>query len=266
MNSNKFFFNKSLGQNFLIDKNIISKISKFILELKPARVIEIGPGRGDISRLISHNIPLILIEKDKRLIKNLKDILPQSRIITADIRDIDLKDFEISSKDIIFSNLPYSSSTSILQYLLLKQPLCGFYILMFQREVARRIRAKTNEKDYGYISIISRLFCNIKKLLSLSPGVFFPAPKVHSELLLLSPHNNNLLDINLIDDFTIFIKKAFSQKRKKLKSSLGGLYTLMDKNFEKYLEKRPQEISIEEYILLFNKIESKQSKLNKPVQ
>ncbi len=255
MEPNKFYFKKALGQNFLTDKNIIRKIAGIINDLNPGRIFEIGPGRGDIAMLFEDRIDLVLIEKDERLIDDLRKKLKSAEIINSDIRDIHLEDYSVSDNDLLFSNLPYSSSTSILQHLLSAQPPFGNYLLMFQKEVAERIRADANDRDYGYISIFTSLFCSIRKLFTLPPSVFFPRPKVFSELLLLTPHKKRYFSTRRdIERFCTFIKTAFSKKRKKLKSNLCPFYHFCG-DISGLVDLRPHQLSMEEYIELFNRLQ-----------
>lgn len=258
MDNQKFYHKKSLGQNFLTDKNIIKKISGFILDLKPARFFEIGPGNSDIAKIISPHIPSIVIEKDQRLYSIIKGAIPDSEIIISDIRDIDFYNYNISGEDLLFSNLPYCSATNILQYLIMYQPHFGNYILMFQREVAQRIMAKEHTRNYCYISVITQLLFNVRKLLSLSPSVFSPKPKVHSELLLFRPHHKyRFKEPILLIAFTDFIKKAFSQKRKKLKAVLKMDSHRIDDKIRDLMERRPHQISVEDYLYIFNQMQAR---------
>ncbi len=256
MDNNRFYFKKSLGQNFLTDRNIMAKIAGIILGLEPQRVFDIGPGEGRIAEMLAGRLPLVLIEKDERLIKDLENRLPGSVIINSDIRDIKLNDYAVCGNDLLFSNLPYSASTSILQFLLRQRPQFGNYILMFQREVARRLKAPVNDSNYGFISVFTQLHCRVKSLFTLPPSVFKPKPEVYSELVHLVPVNKVYFRNEKEEqEFYGFVKRAFSQKRKKLRSNIPAL-RIIEGEKGRLSQMRPHQVSPEEYLALFTQIQA----------
>ena len=186
---------KSLGQNFLLDKNIIKKIVDVGKINSHDNIIEIGPGTGNLTEFILKKQPkkIILIEKDYKLIKSLYEKFNDS----VNIENEDILNFQIKNtskeKFIIYGNLPYNISTEILAKWITddeKFESTNKLIFMFQKEVADRILAKINSKNYGRLSIISNWRLNIKKEFDISPKSFFPKPKVDSTLLSFVPRKN----------------------------------------------------------------------------
>ncbi len=186
---------KSLGQNFLIDIDVIEKICNSGNINENNNVLEIGPGTGNLTEFILQKKPkkFYVIEKDERLINNLKKKFDKKlTIINEDILRYDLK--SLSDKDlVIFGNLPYNISSQILANFISYSYSEFSYkklVLMFQKEVADRILAEENSKNYGRLSIFSSWKLNIKKIMDISPSSFFPKPKVMSSLLIFEPKIN----------------------------------------------------------------------------
>ena len=183
---------KSLGQNFLIDKNIIEKICNAGNLSQSDTVLEIGPGTGNLTEFILKKKPkkFYVIEKDERLIKNLSERFDNKLIIiNEDILNYDLKLLS-NTNLIIFGNLPYNISSQILINFINYSSSKFSYkklVLMFQKEVADRILAEDNSKNYGRLSIFSSSKLDIKKLMDIYPSSFFPKPKVMSSLLIFEP-------------------------------------------------------------------------------
>ena len=219
---------KSLGQNFLIDKKIIEKICNAGNLCINDNVLEIGPGTGNLTEYILQKKPkkFHVIEKDKRLIENLKKKFDKKlTIINNDILKYDLK--LLSNKDlVIFGNLPYNISSQILINFI-NYPFSKFsykkLVLMFQKEVADRILAEDNSKNYGRLSIFSSWKLDIKKLMDIYPSSFFPKPKVMSSLLIFEP-KNNYIKFNNSQNLEYITNIFFNQKRKMIKKPLNILF------------------------------------------
>ena len=189
---------KSLGQNFLTDKNIIQSIINVGNITKESVVLEVGPGTGNLTEFILKKKPkkIFVVEKDKNLVDLLnKKFKEKINIINEDILKFRLN--SISNQNlIIYGNLPYNISTKILIKWIEEQEKflsCEKLILMFQKEVAERILAKTNSKNYGRLSIISNWKLDIKKEFNISSKCFFPKPKVDSTLLSFEPKKNSFI-------------------------------------------------------------------------
>ena len=189
---------KSLGQNFLVDDNIINKIIKINNSLENKPVLEIGPGRGALTEKILEHKPkeLVAIEKDEDLFLFLKEKFKnfnQLKIINNDILNI-IKKKNLEKKVIVFGNLPYNISTQILASFILIDEWPPWYevlIFMFQKEVADRILAKSNSKEFGRLSVLCNWRLDVKKQFDVSKNCFFPKPKINSTVLSFKPKKNN---------------------------------------------------------------------------
>ena len=256
---------KSLGQNFLVDKNILQKIIN-IKNIENKTILEVGPGTGNLTSLILKKKPkkFIVIEKDNNLAKNLADKFEKEiTIINNDILKIDETSLS-NDKMIVFGNLPYNISTEILSKWIINLKQNFWFdclILMFQKEVANRIIAKFDSSDYGRLSIISNWKLNIKKICDISPLSFYPKPKIESSLLFFSPKQNYIKiknPINLQKITQVF----FNQRRKMLKKPFNQLFNGNKKIIEKLkidLNLRPQNIDCETYYKLTNEYENLRS-------
>ena len=240
---------KSLGQNFLIDKNIVKEIVGLGNIDSKSQVIEIGSGTGNLTREILSKNPkeLVLIEKDRMLFDKLKSIFSdKAKIINSDF--LKLKDHINLNNSIIFGNLPYNVSTQILTKLIsLYQNNNKFLklILMFQKEVADRIVAKPNTINYGRLSIISQWKLDIEKFKDVNSYCFRPIPKVKSTILVFKP-KNNFFKIKKVKNLEHVTNIFFSLRRKMIKKPLGILfnnYSLVSDKLNLNINDRPQKLS-----------------------
>ena len=252
---------KSLGQNFLIDKNILKKIVDVGNINSNDKVLEIGPGTGNLTEYIVKANPktIIVVEKDFNLTKLLKNkFKKKAKIINADILKIS-EDF-YNEKFIIYGNLPYNISTQILAFWCLSKKIkFKKLILMFQKEVADRIVAKVNTKNYSRITILSNWKFYIKKLFDINPECFSPRPKIKSSLLEFTP-KKNIVDIKYPKNIEKITNIFFSQRRKMVKKNFMKLF----KNFDEVsklvnirLTDRPQNIPIEKFLEIIKIFENK---------
>ena len=219
---------KSLGQNFLIDENILKKIISLI-KIENRSVLEVGPGTGNLTSYILKCFPkkVLVIEKDRELVIYLKKKFKDKiKIINEDILKIDEKNLE-EEKLIVFGNLPYNISTEILAKWILnlddKIFWFDYLILMFQKEVADRIISKFNSSKYGRLSILSKWKLDINKVCDIRPSSFSPRPKVNSSLLIFKPkviYHQFKNPKNLEKVTRVF----FNQRRKKLKKPFKILF------------------------------------------
>jgi 16S rRNA (adenine1518-N6/adenine1519-N6)-dimethyltransferase len=241
---------KSLGQNFLIDKNIIKSIVN-IGDIKKNNVIlEVGPGTGNLTEYILKKNPkkIFVIEKDSNLVNLLNGKFSDKiNILNKDILKFDLNNIS-KEKIIIFGNLPYNISTKILTQWITTHEKFKCYkklILMFQKEVADRILAKTNSRNYGRLSIISNWRLNIKKEFNISPQCFFPKPKIDSTLLSFVP-KKEFYYIKNPENLEKITRIFFNQRRKMIKNPLKQIFKNPEKvavNFKLNLNLRPQNLS-----------------------
>ena len=223
-----FSAKKSLGQNFLIDQKMINLITEVGDISSKDIVLEVGPGTGNLTEKILEKKPkdFILIEKDKRLV----DLLNQRygnkiNIFNEDILKFSYKNY-YDKKLVIFGNLPYNISTQILAKWIKIQNLdkfCKRFVLMFQKEVADRIIAKTNTKNYGRLSIFANWKMNIEKIIDIEPISFKPAPKVKSTLLMFTP-KKKFFELNDPKNLEHVTNIFFSQRRKMIKKPLKFLF------------------------------------------
>ena len=257
---------KSLGQNFLIDQNIIDKIIN-IVEIKDKSILEIGPGTGNLTKNILEKNPkkLIVIEKDNDLAKLLKKNLEDSvKIINDDVLKIDENKLDVDILT-VFGNLPYNISTEILCNWILNIKNKNFWfdnlVLMFQKEVADRIIAKFNTKNYGRLSILSNWKLEIEKICDVQPSSFFPKPKVDSSVLLLKP-KLNFFPLTNPKNLEKLTRIFFMHRRKMLKKSYnllfnGNLEIANKLNLD--LSLRPQNLNFETYYKLSKEYENLRS-------
>ena len=240
---------KSLGQNFLIDNKVIEIIAEAGSIDKNDNIIEVGPGNGALTEKIFEKKPqqLIVIEKDIRLVKILKDKFGKSiTILNEDMMKISYENY-FKNNLIIFGNLPYNISTQILAKWIKIQHLekfCKKLVLMFQKEVADRIIAKSNSKYYGRLSILSNWKMSIEKIIDIEPKSFRPQPKVKSTLLSFVP-KSKYFEINNPKNLEHITNIFFNQRRKMIKKPMKYLF----KNFEEIskelsidLKLRPQNL------------------------
>ena len=247
---------KSLGQNFLIDKNIIDKIINTV-PIANNEILEVGPGTGNLTKQILKSDPrkMFLVEKDTVLAEYLKEIIDERvTIYNEDILRFDEKNLA-KSKIIVFGNLPYNVSTEILSSWitnLKNEYWFSDLILMFQKEVADRIVAKFNTSAYGRLAILVNWRLNINKICDISPESFFPRPKIQSSLIHFTPKKNfaEIKDpINLEKITRIF----FNHRRKMLKKPFKQLFNENNNLLNKFnidLNLRPQNLDFDTYYKL----------------
>ncbi len=244
---------KSLGQNFLIDKNILEEIVN-IIPIKNKNILEIGPGSGNLTSYIINKNPkkLVVIEKDKYLASNLNNNFKnQIIIINDDILKVDEKNL-FKEKVIVFGNLPYNISTEILNKWILNLDNNFWFdhlILMFQKEVADRIIASFNTSAYGRLSILTNWKLNIKKIFDVKPGAFSPKPKIDSTLLFFTP-KKNFEKIDNPKNLEKITRIFFNHRRKMIKKPFNQLFNGDQKILHKLkinLNLRPQNLDLNTY-------------------
>ena len=256
---------KSLGQNFLIDKNIIDKIIN-IVSITDNEILEVGPGTGNLTKEILKNNPskMYLVEKDTFLAEYLKDIIDERvKIFNEDILKFD-ENLLSKKKIIVFGNLPYNISTEILSTWIAKLKNDYWFsdlILMFQKEVADRIIARFNTSAYGRLSILTNWRLNINKICDISPESFSPRPKVQSTLIHFTP-KKKFADIKDPLNLEKVTRIFFSHRRKMLKKPFNQIFNgnndLLNKlNID--LNLRPQNLDFDTYYKLTTEYEKLRS-------
>ena len=256
---------KSLGQNFLIDKNILEKIIN-ITNIKNKTVLEIGPGTGNLTSYILKKKPkkIFVIEKDNYLAITLENKFKnQIMVINDDVLKIDETKL-FNDKVVVFGNLPYNISTEILSKWIINLKNNFWFeclILMFQKEVANRIIAEFNTSNYGRLSIISNWKLNINKICDVKPAAFYPKPKVDSTLLFFYP-KKNFVKINDPSNLEKITRIFFNQRRKMLKKPFNQLFNGNKNILNKLkidLNLRPQNLNLETYYKLVYEYENLKS-------
>ena len=257
---------KALGQNFLLDQNVTDKIirssltARGIPDFSGEDVFEIGPGPGGLTRAVLKTNPhsLTVIEMDERCIEIMQELQTVCgatlQIVNGDALEFDFGLKTERPKSIV-SNLPYHISVPLLLGFLRQMRNFNSLTLMFQKEVAERISAEPNNKNYGRLSVISQLVCKVKPLFNLNPNCFVPAPKIWSSVLLFLPQEN----IPTVEEFKKLEKiteAAFGQRRKMVRQSLKIL-----PNLEKACEiagvsltDRAENITPKQYLILAQNI------------
>ena len=219
---------KSLGQNFLIDKNVIEKIVNTV-EINNKNILEVGPGTGNLTREILKKKPkkIIVIEKDSELALLLQEKFKKKvSVLNNDILDIN-ENFLSDENFTVFGNLPYNISTEILCKWIVNLNKNKFWfnylVLMFQKEVANRIIAKYNTREYGRLSILTNWRLKVKKVCDVSPSCFQPKPKVESSLLLFEP-KENFFDFINSKNLEKITNVFFMHRRKMIKKPYKQLF------------------------------------------
>ena len=252
---------KSLGQNFLTDRNILEKIVN-VTTIRDKVVFEVGPGTGNLTSFILKNKPkkLFVIEKDNDLAENLNvNFGEQLTIINDDILNIN-ENLLFDDKVTVFGNLPYNISTEILSKWILNLKDNFWFdhlVLMFQKEVAERIIATFNKSTYGRLSILANWKLDVEKICDIKPQSFSPRPKIDSSLLFFTPKKKffKIKDPKNLEKVT---RVFFSQRRKMLKKPFNQLFNgdkkIID-NLKINLNLRPQNLDFETYYKLTSEYE-----------
>jgi len=254
----EFKHKKSLGQNFLMNKKILKKISS-LKDLQNHEVVEVGPGKGYLTEFIIKEKPskLILIEKDQRLNTILSDLTKNKdveiKLIIGDALKISMN--KLSKKKIILiGNLPYNIATTLILNWLKYINSFESIIVMVQKEVASRLSAEKKTKDYGRTSVLVQVLAEVKVRFDIAPENFFPKPKVYSSVIEIIPKEKIEFDYNKLDKF---LKLSFMHRRKTLKNNLSKISSnIEDKIFKCGVDPalRPEEISPNQFIKLSEKL------------
>ncbi len=245
---------KALGQHFLRDHNAIRRIVQAIPEA--ATAIEIGPGPGAITEALLTRVgSLAVIEMDDEFAAHWQSVAEKNATLSVIHGDVmQALDGAVTSvrPDWIVGNLPYNLSGP-LTAMLAAYSLSGGMVLMYQREVAERIAADSGSKTYGGLSVLVRHFYDVKRLLSLPPGAFSPPPKVHSAVILLTPHGKT--PACAYQSLQKTVRKGFAHRRKTITNNFRGLITAGQ--FEAIgidPRKRPEQLDYEHWVSITNQM------------
>ena len=247
---------KSLGQNFLVDRNILEKIVS-VTQITDKTILEVGPGTGNLTSFILKKKPrkIFVVEKDEDLANHLEETFKnQLTIINDDILKINESSL-FESKVTVFGNLPYNISTEILSKWITNSSKDLWFnnlILMFQKEVADRIIAKFDTSNYGRLSIISNWKLNVEKICDIKPDCFSPKPKIDSSLLFFSP-KKDFFKIKNPKNLEKVTRIFFNHRRKMIKKPFNQLFNGNQKVLDELninLNLRPQNLDFNTYYKL----------------
>jgi 16S rRNA (adenine1518-N6/adenine1519-N6)-dimethyltransferase len=247
---------KSLGQNFLVDRNILEKIVN-VTQITDKTILEVGPGTGNLTSFILKKKPkkIIVVEKDEDLANHLEETFKnQLTIINDDILKINESSL-FESKVTVFGNLPYNISTEILSKWITNSKEDFWFnnlILMFQKEVADRIIAKFDTSNYGRLSIISNWKLDVEKICDIKPDCFSPRPKIDSSLLFFSP-KKDFFKIKNPKNLEKVTRIFFNHRRTMIKKPFNLLFNGNQKVLDELnidLNLRPQNLNFNTYYKL----------------
>ena len=256
---------KSLGQNFLLDLNLTSKIARYAGDLSDCDVLEIGPGPGGLTRgLLAEGARKVLaVEKDTRCISALSEVQDaypgRLDVINADALELDVSQ-HLTAPVRIVANLPYNVGTELLVRWLTPETWPPFWeslTLMFQKEVAERITAAPGSKTYGRLGILAQWRCQCQTVMTLPPEAFSPPPKIHSAVVHLKRREEPLFPANP-KVLNRVVAQAFNQRRKMLRSALKNFVPDMEDHIVAAGLKptdRAEQVDIEGFCALARQIE-----------
>jgi 16S rRNA (adenine1518-N6/adenine1519-N6)-dimethyltransferase len=254
---------KRLGQNFLVDKNIQKKIINACEFKNSDTVLEIGSGRGELTKLIAERVSKVFaLEIDPFLCENLKVILkdfPNSQVINQDILRFDLRKYFCTTKQKlkVIGNIPYYISSPIIEHLIKFSDKISTIFITVQKEFALRIIANPGSKEYGSFSLFTQYYVEPKILFTIKKNSFYPVPKIDSAFLSIKIRKKPKVSVR--DEGLLFkiIRRAFNQRRKVLKNSLSGI--ISTQKLEQFFNKhnissniRPEDLSLEDFATLAN--------------
>ena len=276
--NNKHRAKKSLGQNFLVDKNYVEKIISALDLEKGETVIEIGAGQGALTKsLVSRAEKVIAIEIDGDMTSVLLEKFSSVEnfiLMEKDVLDVDFRALlslqSLPNKTKLVANLPYYVSTAILRHLIQHRSSFSRLVLMLQNEVVNRITAKTGDSERGFLTVLVEAYFESEKLFDVPPGAFYPKPKIWSSVIELVPRKSKIGNEDLYREI---VGLSFTQKRKTIKNNLksakgdlraaiekkGGLFKILE---EAEIEptRRAESISLREWLLLTDFIDEKTDK------
>lgn len=275
VNKHNFKFSKSLGQNFLIDDNVIDRILEGARLSETDRIIEVGPGIGTLTRemgKVAEN--LVAIEIDKTLIPILKETLADLdnvEVVNEDILKVDVQGLineKLNGGPVkLVANLPYYITTPIVMKFLEEDIPVTDIVVMVQKEVADRMNAKPSTKDYGALSVAVQYYCDTEIVAKAPRHMFVPQPNVDSIVIGLHVRDEKKYVVDNEEIFFKTVKASFGQRRKTLLNSLGGLGFLSKDQIREALQaanidekRRGETLSIDEFANLSNEINKFSSK------
>ncbi|AGR42546.1 16S rRNA (adenine(1518)-N(6)/adenine(1519)-N(6))-dimethyltransferase RsmA [Spiroplasma diminutum] len=260
------FAKKKFGQNFISDKNLIKKIIDILDQDEDHLIIEIGPGRGALTKeLVNRFAKVIAIEIDRDMEQILNSEISSNKfeLIMKDCLEVNFKELlqnEKFKKVSLISNTPYYITSEIIFRTLSISKNLNKAIFMVQKEVAQRICAKANEKNYNNLSVAAQLYSNVEYEFTVNKNMFKPIPKVDSAIISLTFNENNLSKVKDDIKFVSFVRKLFNNKRKTILNNLTNITNNKEKALD-ILNKininenlRPENINVEQFIEMYNEV------------
>jgi 16S rRNA (adenine1518-N6/adenine1519-N6)-dimethyltransferase len=249
---------KRFGQHFLSDQMVVHQIVDALAPAVGDHLVEIGPGQGALTLpVMKRTHHLEVIEIDKALIPILRERCAHQgdlKIYEADVLDIDLHDLKKDKRLLrVFGNLPYNISTPLIFHLLQQSALICDMLFMLQREVAERLVAKPDTKQYGRLSVMTQYHCQIDLLFEVSPHAFFPPPQVYSSVVRMIPYQQKphvAADYHLLETI---VRAAFNQRRKTIRNSLKDFLNDDDwAHLAIHPHLRAENLQVKDFVMLAN--------------
>lgn len=256
---------KYLGQHFLTDEHIAENIANALTEEGYHHVLEIGPGMGVLTKyLLKKKVKTTVLELDKESVAYLKDVFPIEQlhlnttkenfeIIEGDFLKKEIQQLFNQEQVAVIGNFPYNISSQIVFKAIENRAYVPEFAGMFQKEVAKRIAEKEGSKVYGILSVLTQAFYDVEYLFTVPPSVFNPPPKVDSGVIRLIRKKDYSLPVDEKLFFRV-VKTAFNQRRKMLRSSLKSFKLSDSLKEDPIFARRPEQLSVQEFILLTEKI------------
>ncbi len=255
---------KRFGQNFLHDQSVIDRIIDCIDPRPEDHIVEIGPGKGALTRqLVTKCGRLDTIELDRDLADYLARSLQQETNFhphQGDALKFNLSDISDKHHSLrVVGNLPYNISTPVIFHLLKQQELISDMTFMLQLEVVNRLAAKRNDRNYGRLGLMAQYYCSVEHLFNVPSAAFTPKPKVSSAIVRLIPHDHPPVSVKDVKELENVIRTAFTQRRKTLKNSLRNLITEPElQQLPLDLSLRPENLELAEFALIADAITARQ--------
>ena len=247
---------KHLGQHFLKDLQVAQRIAESLELTQPTPVLEIGPGMGVLTQFLLKDplVELTAVELDTESVVYLNEHYPELKVVSGDFLKMNLKELYGDQPFMVIGNFPYNISSQIFFKVLEYRDQIPCCAGMIQKEVAERIAAPHGSKTYGITSVLLQAFYNIEYLFTVSEHVFDPPPKVKSAVVRL--RRNEVTSLGCDERrFITVVKTAFNQRRKTLRNSLKPI--MQGKAMtEPVFDKRPEQLSVADFIQLTNLVES----------
>jgi 16S rRNA (adenine1518-N6/adenine1519-N6)-dimethyltransferase len=218
---------KRFGQHFLHDRHVIGRIVATLAPRPGDHIVEIGPGKGALTRELAKQLPHFdAVELDRDLLAHLPSAIPAGKLTLhgADALKFDFCQLMQAGRNLrLVGNLPYNISTPLLFHLLDQAGCIEDMLFMLQKEVVQRLAAAPGGKDYGRLSVMIQYRCAVEKLFDVAPGAFTPPPKVDSAVVRLTPYEKPPVAVNDEAQFAKVVRAAFASRRKTLRNNMKGL-------------------------------------------